>query len=95
MYLSVITIGEIRKGVDLIPIPKLELEPVDDPEAWKKCTTLVLLPIAGKPMPAIDALIAATAVVHNLAVVTHDTAFKRLSYHVTVYDPWSDTPSAR
>jgi len=124
LYLSAITIGEIRKGIDLIPIPELEAEPVDDPEVIEKVfnarrfqldrrlKTLEMdwadriLPVdirvgekwgellahyqlRGKPIPAIDALIAATAVVHNLAVVTHDAAFKRLSYHVTVYDPWS------
>ena len=129
LYLSVITIGEIRKGINLIPTPELEFEPVDDPEVMEKVHNsrkyqfarrletletdwaerilpvdirvaekwgelLAYYQLRGKPLPAIDALIAATAVVHNLAVVTHDTAFKRLTYHVTVYDPWSDTPQA-
>lgn len=66
--------------------------PVDIRVGEKWGELLAYYQLRGKPMPAIDALIAATAAVHNLAVVTHDAAFKRLNYHVTVYDPWSETP---
>jgi predicted nucleic acid-binding protein len=45
---------------------------------------------AGQPVPPIDALIAATASVHNLVVVTRDAAFRNMLHHVSVYDPWVD-----
>lgn len=40
-----------------------------------------------RALPAIDGLIAATAHVRNLVLVTHDNLFARLSGYVDVYDP--------
>lgn len=45
----------------------------------------------GQPMPAIDGLMAATAEVHNLVLVSHDAVFQRLSERVSVYDPYLET----
>ena len=42
-------------------------------------------------MPAIDGLMAATAEVHNLVLVSHDAVFQRLSERVSVYDPYLET----
>ena len=44
----------------------------------------------GHAVPAIDGLIAATAHVHNLVVVSHAAFFTRMREHVLVYDPLSD-----
>jgi len=41
----------------------------------------------GKPVPVIDSLIAATACVHNLVVVSHDKAFALMHEHIVYYDP--------
>ncbi len=91
LYLSVITIGEIRKGIELLPSGKkraslqfwLEFEV---PE-WFQCRILpVSQPIAdrwgklaaaaktkGISLPVADALIAATALQHQLTLVTRNT----------------------
>jgi len=43
----------------------------------------------GSPVPVVDCLIAATAVNHNLTVVTHNANdFERFPVHVI--DPWTD-----
>lgn len=45
----------------------------------------------GRPLPVIDSLIAATAIVHGLSVVSRNVAdFERCG--VTCVDPWADTP---
>ena len=43
----------------------------------------------GCAVPAIDGLIAATAYVHNLVVVSHDAFFARMREHIIIYDPLS------
>ncbi len=45
---------------------------------------------AGRPLPAIDSLLAATALIHNLTLVTRnvrDFAFENLA----LIDPWQET----
>jgi toxin FitB len=42
---------------------------------------------AGKPMPATDALIAATGIAHHLTVVTRNTQDMRES-SVVLFNPW-------
>lgn len=45
----------------------------------------------GRPLPVIDSLIAATAIVHGLSVVSRNVAdFERCG--VSCVDPWADTP---
>jgi predicted nucleic acid-binding protein len=86
-YLSVLTIGELRKGVEakrrLDPaaaeridawIGRLEIQyadktlPVDKPVAdmWGRL-------MADRPRPIVDTMLAATALVHGLTLVTRNT----------------------
>lgn len=61
--------------------------PVDEPVAleWGRITARAEL--AGNPLPSIDALIAATAIVHGLAVVTRNTSdIARTG--APIIDPW-------
>lgn len=49
-----------------------------------------LMAQAGRPLPAIDSLLAATALIHNLTLVTRnvrDFAFENLA----LIDPWQET----
>jgi toxin FitB len=88
LYLSVLTLGEIRKGIATVKDSRkqpaltdwLELElprffhdrvlPVDAIVAhrWGK-----LLAAAGRPLPVVDSLLAATALSHDLTLVTRNT----------------------
>ncbi len=103
MFLSVLTLGEIRKGVDLLPpgsrreklrvwletgLPAwfgARLLPVDAQVAdrWGR-----LLAEAGRPLAAIDSLIAATALCHDLRLVTRNAPDFALP-GLEVIDPWS------
>ena len=105
LYLSVLTIGEIRKGVELLadPARKAALHQwlsADLPAYFSgrilSVDTLVcerrgrILAAAGRPVPAIDSLIAATAVEHNLVLVTRNVK-DFISLPVTTIDPWSSS----
>lgn len=102
LYLSVLTLGELRKGIEALPegdrkrslLDWLETElpaffsgrilPVDTRVAdrWGR-----LLARAGRPLPAIDSLLAATALAHGLTLITRnlrDFEHPELS----VLDPW-------
>ena len=103
LYLSVLTLGELRKGIEGLPegdrkrrlLDWLEVElpayfagrilPVDATVAdrWGR-----LLAQAGRPVPAIDSLLAATALVHGLTLVTRNL---RDFPHpeLLVLDPWT------
>lgn len=105
LYLSVVTIGEIEKGIARLPASarKSKLQ------SWVRRDLVErfgarLLPIdirvstrwgaltgesekRGQPLPVIDSLIAATALVHGLAVVTRNVEdFKRCG--VACVNPW-------
>ncbi len=87
LYLPVLTVGELRKGIEQITdrrrqrrlLDWLEGElpvffagrvlPIDTAvaEAWGR-----LLAQAGRPLPAIDSLLAATALHHDLTLVTRN-----------------------
>jgi len=90
VYLSVVTVGEIQKGIEKLPASKRK----EALRVWLKDDLLVrfhdrLLPLGigemlawgtlisrveakGVPMPLIDSLIAATALHHDLVIVTRD-----------------------
>ncbi len=88
LFLSVLTLGEIRKGIERLGdagrrqslLDWLEIElahyfmgrllAIDAATAdrWGR-----LMAQAGRPLPAIDALLAATALQHDLTLVTRNT----------------------
>jgi predicted nucleic acid-binding protein len=102
LYLSALALGEIRKGVEKLPeVPRrartaawLEIEL----PAWFDDRILPIGPAvadewgrlvarAGRTLPAIDGLIAATALHHRLAIVTRNIAdFSGLG--IDIVDPW-------
>jgi predicted nucleic acid-binding protein len=103
MYLSVLSLGEIRKGVERLEDPSrraalmdwLELElPAFFQERLLAVDRVVadhwgrLLAAAARPLPAIDSLIAATALAHGLTLVTRNVRdFEGIG--VPLIDPWS------
>lgn len=106
MYLSVITFGELRKGIERLPDSKKKKElnrwvkedlkhrfknrifnlNMEEVNNWGEI--LATAENNGKPLPAIDSLIAATAQVHDLSVVTRNTRDMEGS-GVEVINPWT------
>ena len=102
LYLSVLTIGELRKGV--------AVKKRQDPAAGKSLAAWVEGLEAGfaerilgidlaiarrwgewssdRPRPVIDTLLASTAFEHSLTLVTRNTQYVR-DLPVKVHDPWS------
>ncbi len=104
LYLSVLTLGELRKGIDSLADIKRKLKLVDWLETelplffagrilaidrgvadrWGR-----LLAVAGRPLPAIDSLLGATAAYHGLTMVTRNSKdFDNLG--LEVLNPWND-----
>jgi predicted nucleic acid-binding protein len=107
LYLSVLTFGELRKGIEGVLDAKrrmaltdwLETDlpaffagrilPVDTQVAdrWGR-----LLSAAGRPLPAIDSLLAASAAQHGLSMVTRNSRdFADLG--LDVINPWVTSSS--
>ena len=106
LYLSVLTLGEIRKGVDAVADSRRRQAMSDWLEAdlpaffsgrvlgvdsqvadtWGR-----MLAAAGRPLPAIDSLLAATAVSHKLVLVTRNVK-DFVGLPVQVFDPWAKGP---
>jgi predicted nucleic acid-binding protein len=105
LYLSVLTLGELRKGIEAMPtgvrrtsfldwlendIPQYfggRILPVDRriAERWGHlCGT------AGRPLPAIDSLLAATALEHRLTLVTRNRVDFDLP-GLVVINPWQES----
>lgn len=110
MYLSVITFGELKKGIEKLPDSKkkrvlntwvkedlnqrfknrvlnIDMEVVNK---WGEI--LAKSEKSGKPLPAIDSIIAATALVHDLTVVTRNTQ-DMVGSGVEVINPWKKMPN--
>ena len=104
LYLSVLTLGVIRKGVEGVAdtvrrqaltdwletdLPLFftgRILGVDSAVAdrWGR-----MVAAAGRPLPAIDSLLAATALAHDLMLVTRNTKdFAGLP--VQVFNPWDE-----
>lgn len=104
LYLSVLSLGEVRRGIEVLADGNRKLQLIDWLEVglptyfsgrilevsaavadrWGR-----LVANARRPLPAIDSLLAATAIEHDLALVTRNTRdFAGLP--VNVIDPWLD-----
>ena len=110
MYLSVITFGELRKGIEKLHDSKRKAElnrwvkedlnqrfknrvlniTIEEVNKWGEI--LAAAEKHGRPLPAIDSLIAATALVHDLSVVTRNTQDMEGS-GVEVINPWNYEPN--
>jgi toxin FitB len=105
LYLSVLTIGELEKGVARLPasarrtrllswvrrdlVERFDgrLLPIDARTAARWGAIAGESERRGKPLPVIDCLIAATALVHGLTVATRNvTDFERCG--ATCVNPW-------
>jgi predicted nucleic acid-binding protein len=105
LYLSVLTLGEIRTGLAALPQSRrrgrleawLEVElqarfsgrilPIDVAVADRWGLLAANAKASGKPLSTIDGLLAATAIHHNLTVVSRNVSdFGRVP--VEVLNPW-------
>lgn len=105
LFLSVVTLGELRKGVEKLADSRRKDElsywisndltnrfrnriiniSVREMNEWG--VMLAQAELSGRPIPAVDALIASTARVHSLAVVTRNVRdFENTG--VEVVNPW-------
>ncbi|HET9284307.1 MAG TPA: type II toxin-antitoxin system VapC family toxin [Candidatus Angelobacter sp.] len=105
LHLSVLTIGEIRKGINSLPRSNkralleswlandlvlrfagriLEVN-LDIAERWGLISARAKT--AGTPLAVIDGLMAATALHHNLTLVTRNTKDVRMA-GINVLNPW-------
>jgi predicted nucleic acid-binding protein len=105
LYLSVLTLGEIRKGLAALPQGKrrsrletwLEVElrarfsgrilPIDAAVADRWGLLAANAKSKGQPLSAIDGLLAATAIHHNLTIVSRNISYFT-STQVPVVNPW-------
>lgn len=106
MFLSVITLGELRKGIEKLPESKKKralnawinedllsrfknrILNISQAEVNRWGEVLAEAENVGNPIPAIDALIASTALVHNLSVVTRNTKDMEPT-GVELINPWN------
>ncbi|AVR87753.1 type II toxin-antitoxin system VapC family toxin [Thauera aromatica] len=104
LHLSVLTLGEIRKGIEGVD-DEIRRQSLTD---WLKTDLPAfftgrilsidgavadrwgrLIAAAGRPLPAIDSLLAATALEHDLVLVTRNVkGFFGLP--VQIFNPWSN-----
>ena len=105
LYLSVLTLGEIRRGIAILPQSRrratLEawlgkdlrarfeerILPIDQEVADRWGLLTAAARDSGIVLPVIDGLLAATALEHNLTLVTRDTG-QIPSMGVAVFNPW-------
>lgn len=105
LYISVLTFGELHKGIEKLPESKKKEElhnwvendmkerffnriiDIDIHVAmmWGKIQGMTAR--AGRPMPAIDSLIAATGIIHRLTIVTRNVSDMKES-GVALLNPW-------
>lgn len=102
LYLSVLTLGEIRKGIEMLSDGRRQLAlrdwlDVDLPTFFTGRILAVdgavadqwgrIVAAAGRPVAAIDSLLAATAATHNLFLVTRNVK-DFIAMPVTTINPW-------
>lgn len=106
LYLSVLCLGEIRKGIAALPVAsrRVSLEAWLDhdlilrfagrildidravADRWGRMTAKSIT--ANSPLPVIDGLLAATAMQHNLTLVTRNTKDVSVT-GVALFNPWT------
>ena len=104
-FLSVLTIGELHKGIEKLAKSKRKRELhswVDNDLKERFWSRIIDIDVQiamvwgkiqgmaesiGRPMPAIDSLIAATGITHNLTVVTRNISDMKES-GVSLFNPW-------
>lgn len=106
LFISVLTLGEILKGISKLPASKKKttLQKWVYEDLYRRFDKRII-PISikiagiwgeiqgkaeqeGETMPAIDSLIAATAIAHDLTVVTRNAADMEKS-GVSIHNPWN------
>jgi predicted nucleic acid-binding protein len=105
LFLSVLTLGEIRSGIERLDVGRrrVRLEswlkadlrarfrnrilPVDDAIAERWGALSAVAAVKGKPVPVIDGLLAATALHHDLMLVTRNLT-NVAGTGVPVVSPW-------
>ena len=111
LYLSVLTLGEIRRGIAALPQSRrratleawLEKDLrarfeqriliIDEEVAGRWGLLTAVARISEIALPVIDGLLAATALEHNLTLVTRDIG-QIPSMGVAVFNPWDGIASA-
>ena len=103
LFLSVLTLGELRKGIEGVPDAERRMALTD----WLETDLSVffagrilsvdsqvadrwgrLVAAAGRPLPAIDSLLGATSAHHGLSMVTRNTRdFTNMG--LDVINPWA------
>ncbi len=91
-YLSVLTMGEIRNGIERLPESARRRElsrwfdtelharfagrilPIDESVVLRWASMRAVLEARGRVLPTIDSLVAATALVHGMKLVTRNEA---------------------
>jgi len=105
LYFSVVSLGEIQKGIATLPESKRRIElrqwldetlrpwfqgrilPVNEPIAERWGLLAGRCKLRGRPLKVEDGLIAATALEHDLTVVTRNVRdFEDLG--VSIFNPW-------
>jgi predicted nucleic acid-binding protein len=107
LYLSVLTLGEIRKGASALPVSRrrthlevwLERQikvrfagrilPINEDIAERWGWLAAEAKIRGRSLPVIDGLLAATALHHNLVLVSRNVA-DFLTTSVPILNPWRE-----
>ncbi len=102
LFLSVLTIGEIRKGIELLKDHdkknKLVYWLEHDVPIWFGKNILPIdlkvseqwgLLMADRSLPAIDSLIAATSLVHNLILVTRNVNDFDMITNLEIFNPFT------
>lgn len=108
VFLSVITIGEIIKGIEKLPDSRRKIDlrawlqddllarfhgniiPLDINSMSEWGRLIARLETAGKSMPAIDSLIAATVLANKITLITRNVSdFEAAG--IDVVNPWIDT----
>jgi toxin FitB len=105
LYVSVVTLGEIRLGVELMPrgSRRTQLEqwlnqdlrdwfdgrilPLDEVTADRWGVLRAQAQLKGRPLPVVDALIAATAFQYNLSLVSRNVGDFGVT-GLTFVNPW-------